>query len=48
MWVHDIVPDFELDEGKRFGFEVIQVVFRTLSDDFLLYPAAAGRGARRG
>jgi len=28
MWIHDVVPDLELDEGKRFGLEVLQVVFR--------------------
>jgi len=42
--IHDVVPDLELDEGQRFSVEVIQVVFRTLSDDVLLF--SAGRGER--
>jgi hypothetical protein len=44
MWIHDVVPDLELDKGKRFGLEVLQVVFRTLCDGVLLYPAARGEG----
>jgi hypothetical protein len=42
MWIHDVVPDFELDEGKRFGIEVIQVVFRSLCNDVLLLSGRAG------
>jgi hypothetical protein len=37
--VHHVVADLELNLRKRFCLDVIQVLFRLLCDDVLLFPA---------